>query len=58
MNFNTLASQRFVSEGENEPFFLENVSNLTLEFLYDNFNMKIYQTFLLKIVIQKVMYQI
>ena len=29
----------------NDPFCLENASNLTHEFLYDNFNKKIYQHF-------------
>ena len=28
-------------EGKNEPFLVENASNLTHEFLYDNFNKKI-----------------
>ena len=37
---NTFASQRFVFEGKNEVFLLENTSNLTHEFLYDNFNKK------------------
>ena len=40
------------------PFLLENVSNLTHEFLYDNFNKKILLNFLVKIVIQKLMCQI
>ena len=30
--FNTFASQRLGFEGKNEPFILENVSNLTHEF--------------------------
>ena len=36
----------------------ENASNLTHEFLYDNFNKKILLNFLVKIVIQKLMCQI
>ena len=40
-NFNTFASQRLVFEEKNLPFLLENSSNLTHEFLYDNFNKKI-----------------
>ena len=40
-NFNTFASQRPVFEGKNEPFLLENASNLTHEISYDNFNKKI-----------------
>ena len=40
------------------PFLLENVSNLTHEFLYDNFNKKILLNFLVKIVMQKLMCQI
>ena len=51
--FNTFASQRLVFEQNNEPFLLENASNLTNEFLYDNFNKKIYQDFFVKIVTQK-----
>ena len=39
-NLNIFASQRFVFEKKNEPFLLEKASNLTLEFLYDNFNKK------------------
>ena len=31
-----------VFEGKNEPFILENASNLTHKFLYDNFNKKIF----------------
>ena len=37
----TLLSQRFVFEGKTEPFLLENASNLTHEFLYDNLKKKI-----------------
>ena len=33
---NTFASQRLVFEGINEPFFLENASNLTHKFLHDD----------------------
>ena len=39
-------------------FLLENVSNLTHEYLSDNFKKKIYGNFLVKIVIQKPMYEI
>ena len=39
----------------NKPFLLENASNLTHEFLYDNFNKKILLNFLVKIVITKLM---
>ena len=39
----------------NNLFRLENASNLTNEFLCDNFNKKILLNILLKIVIQKVM---
>ena len=49
-NINTFASQRLVFEENNEPFLLENASNLTNEFLYDK---KIFKTFLAEIVIQK-----
>ena len=35
-----LSAQRFVFEEKNEPFLFENASNLTHEFLYDNFNKK------------------
>ena len=45
-------------EERNELFLLENVSNLTHEFLYDNFNKKILLNFLVKVVIQKLMCQI
>ena len=41
LTINTLASQCLVFEKENKPFFFENASNLTHEFLYDNFNKKI-----------------
>ena len=34
----TFASQRRVFEGKNEAFLLENASNLTHEFLYENLN--------------------
>ena len=44
--FNTFASQRLVFEEKNEPFLYENASSLTHDFLYDNFNNKI---FLLKL---------
>ena len=57
-----------VFEGKiNEPFCLENASNLTHEFLYDNFNKKIFflkllykkssVIFFIKIVIQKLICQ-
>ena len=49
---NTFASQLLVFERKNEQFFLENASNLTQEFLYDNFNKKILLSFLVKFVIQ------
>ena len=45
--FNTFAFQRLVFEGKNEPFLLENASNLNHEFLYDNFNKKIFLNFLI-----------
>ena len=35
---NIFASQRLVFQENNEPFLLENASNLKHEFLYDNFN--------------------
>ena len=38
---NTFAFERLVFEENNEPFLLENASNLTHECLYDNFNKKI-----------------
>ena len=38
---NTFASQRLVFEEKNEPFFLENTSNLTYEFLNEDFNKEI-----------------
>ena len=38
--FNTFASERLIFDGKIEPFLLENASNLTHEFLYDNFNKK------------------
>ena len=40
-DINTFASQRHVFDEKNEPFLLENASNLTHEFLYDKFNKKI-----------------
>ena len=46
---NTFASQSLVFEGKTRQFFLENASNLTHEFLYDNFNKKIQQNYLVKI---------
>ena len=46
---NTFASQYFAFEENNEPFLLENASNLTHEFLQDNFNKKNF----VKIVIKK-----
>ena len=49
-SINTFASQRFILEGKNEPFLLENASNLTHEFLQENF--------VVKIVIQKLVCQI
>ena len=54
---NTFASERFLLEENlfNEPFCLENVST---SFFYDNFNKKIYQNSLVKIVIQNLMCQI
>ena len=44
-DFNTFALQRLVLEKENEQFLLENASNLTHEFFYDNFNKKILVNF-------------
>ena len=41
-----------------EPFHLENAPNLIHEFLYDIFNKKIYQNFLVKYVTQKRMCQL
>ena len=41
LSFNTFPSQRLVFEGKNEPFLLENASNLTHEFLFDNLLIKI-----------------
>ena len=38
---------------KNEPFCLENASNLTREFLYDMFNKKNFRNFLVKGAIQK-----
>ena len=38
--FNTFTFQRHVFEEKNELFLLESASNLTHEFLYDNFNRK------------------
>ena len=35
------ASRRLVFQGNNESFLLKNASNLTHEFVYDNFNKKI-----------------
>ena len=48
-SFNTFASQRFVLDEKYKLFLLENASNLTHRFMYDNFNKKIYQNFLVKI---------
>ena len=44
-NINTFTSQRLVSEEKNEPFLLENASNMTHKLLYDNFNKKILLNF-------------
>ena len=38
---NTFAPQCLIFEEKNEPFFIKKASNLTHEFLYDNFNKKI-----------------
>ena len=38
---NSFASQHLVFEEKIEPFLLENGSNQTHDFLYDNFNKKI-----------------
>ena len=38
---------------KNKSFLFENASNLTHEFLYDNFNKKIQEFFLMQIVITK-----
>ena len=51
--FNTFVSQRLVFEEKYELFLLENASNLTHEFLYDNFSKKILQNLLVKAAIQK-----
>ena len=51
----TSASQRLAFEEKTEPVFFENASNLTREFLYDNFNKKILLNFLVNIVILKLM---
>ena len=48
----TFASQCLVFDQKNELFPLENASNLTPGFLYDNFNQKILVNFLVKIVIK------
>ena len=40
---NTFPSQGLIFLGKNEPGFIENVSNLTHEFLYDIFKKKIVQ---------------
>ena len=50
--FNTFASYRLVFEEKNEPFFHENASNLTDEFLYDNLKRKILIKCLFKIAIK------
>ena len=47
--FNTFASLHLIFEEINEPFFIENASNLTNEFLNDNFNDKINKIYLLKL---------
>ena len=57
-SINTFASQPLVFEEKNEPFILENASNLTHKFLYDNFSKKILLNFLVKIIIKKLMSQI
>ena len=49
----SLLSASFLRKS-NESFFLENVSNLTHEFFYDNFNKKTLVSFLVKIVKQKI----
>ena len=36
VKINTFASQRLLFEDKNEQFLLENASNLTHDFLYDN----------------------
>ena len=54
----TFASQRLVFEKKNEQILLENVSNLTHEFSYDNFNKQNLLNFLVKTFIQKLMCQI
>ena len=58
IKINTFASQRFVFEKKSEQFRLENKSNLTHEFLYDNFNKTILATFIVKIITQTLICQI
>ena len=43
---------------KNKPSLFENVSNLIHEILYDNFDKNIYQKFIVKTVIQKLMCEI
>ena len=50
----SLLSASFLKE-KKEPYLLENVSNLTHEFLYENLNKKILINFLVEIFIQKLM---
>ena len=56
LTLNTFVSQPFVFEEKNEPFVLENASNLTHEFLYNNFNKNILLNILVKIVIKNLMH--
>ena len=55
---NTFTSDCFLLKKEiNEKFLLEKSSNLTYEFLYENFNKKICKIFLIKIVIKMLHFQ-
>ena len=50
---NTFISHRLLLNGKNEPFRLENASNLTHVFLYDNFTKKNLLNFLVKLLYKK-----
>ena len=58
INLTLLLLKVLFLRGKNEPFLHENALNLTHDFLYDNFNKKIWVNFLVKIVTQKLMCQI
>ena len=51
----SLLSASFLRE-KKEPFLVENLSNLTLEFLYDNFKKKVLLNFVVKIIIKNLMH--